>query len=152
MLTFLLYGLLAVLVIGILFVAAVYFLPRGEQLATPAPDSRTWAQLPRGRIRPEDVTAIRLPVALRGYRFAETDLLLDRLTDEIRARDEEIDRLRNGRTAVPESPAGDSGVARDVGTSTSTMPPARLAGPPTAPGRPWARPDDNPDESDPDDG
>ena len=56
-LTFLLYGLLAVLVIGILFVAAVYFLPRGEQLATPAPDSRTWAQLPRGRIRPDDVTA-----------------------------------------------------------------------------------------------
>ena len=83
MLTLLLYGLLAVLVIGILFVAAVYFLPRGEQLATPAPDSRTWAQLPRGHIRPDDVTAMRLPVALRGYRFAETDLLLDRLTDEL---------------------------------------------------------------------
>ena len=27
---------------------------------------------------------MRLPVALRGYRFAETDLLLDRLTDELR--------------------------------------------------------------------
>ena len=152
MLTFLLYGLLAVLVIGILFVAAVYFLPRGEQLATPAPDSRTWAQLPRGRIRPDDVTAIRLPVALRGYRFAETDLLLDRLTDEIRARDEEIDRLRNGRTAVPEPPVGDSSVPREVGTSTPTVPPARLAGAPTAPDRPWARPDENTDESDPNDG
>src|SRR5207344_2479498 len=91
-LTLLLYGLLAVLVIGILFVAAVYFLPRGEQLAIPAPDSHTWALLPRGHIQPDDVTALRLPVALRGYRFAETDLLLDRLTDELRARDEEIER------------------------------------------------------------
>jgi hypothetical protein len=104
----LLYGLLAVLVIGILFVAAVYFLPRGEQLVSPAPDSRTWAQLPRGDIRPDDVTAMRLPVALRGYRFAETDLLLDRLTDELRARDEEIERLRNGESAPPEPPAGDA--------------------------------------------
>ncbi len=27
---------------------------------------------------------MKLPVALRGYRFAETDLLLDRLADELR--------------------------------------------------------------------
>src|SRR4029079_10020618 len=77
-LTLLLYGLLAVLVIRILFVAAVYLLTRGAQLATPAPDSGTWAQLPRGHIRPDDVTAMRLPVALRGYRFAATDPLLER--------------------------------------------------------------------------
>jgi hypothetical protein len=107
-LTLLLYALLAALVIGILFVAAVYFLPRGEELADPVPDSRSWAQLPRGRIRPDDVTTMRLPVALRGYRFAETDLLLDRLTDELRARDEEIERLRNGRatTSAVTTPAG----------------------------------------------
>jgi len=37
---------------------------------------------------------VRLPVALRGYRFAETDLLLDRLVEELRARDEEIAGLR----------------------------------------------------------
>jgi hypothetical protein len=127
-LTFLLYGLLAALVIGILFVAAVYFLPRGEQLATPAPDSRTWARLPRGRIQPEDVAAIRLPVALRGYRFAETDLLLDRLTDELRVRDEEIDRLRNGRSASPSVPS-----ASDA-----------------APAAPTSRPSQNLDESEPD--
>ena len=149
MLTLLLYGLLAVLVIGILFVAAVYFLPRGEQLATPAPDSRTWAQLPRGHIRPDDVTAMRLPVALRGYRFAETDLLLDRLTDELRARDEEIEQLRNGRSALPEPPAGDANVALGAGADTPPVPPARPPGPSTAAERPWARSDNNADESDP---
>ena len=130
MLTLLLYGLLAVLVIGILFVAAVYFLPRGEQLATPAPDSRTWAQLPRGHIRPDDVTAMRLPVALRGYRFAETDLLLDRLTDELRARDEEIERLRNGRSVLPEPPADDANVRAGSGnghTASAPDPAARPA-------------------------
>jgi hypothetical protein len=150
-LTFLLYGLLAVLVIGILFVAAVYFLPRGEQLATPAPDSRTWAQLPRGRIQPDDVTAMRLPVALRGYRFAETDLLLDRLTDELRARDEEIERLRNGRSMSPEPPVGDSSVSRGVGSANPTVPPGRPTGSPPAADQPWARPDHHADESDPND-
>jgi hypothetical protein len=50
--------------------------------------------LPDRPLLPEDVIATRLPVALRGYRFAETDLLLDRLTLELRERDEEIERLR----------------------------------------------------------
>src|SRR4029079_19573717 len=117
-LTLLLYGLLAVLVIGILFVAAVYFLPRGEQLATPAPDSRTWAQLPRGHIRPDDVTAMRLPVALRGYRFGETRLLRDRLSDERRAWDEEIEHVRSTRSVLPEPPAGEANIARGPGTDT----------------------------------
>ncbi len=44
------------------------------------------------------MAAVRLPVALRGYRFAETDLLLDRLAEELRARDAEIDRLRELRS------------------------------------------------------
>lgn len=125
MLTLLLYALLAALVIGILFVAAVYFLPRGEELAAPMPDSRTWAQLPRGRIQPDDVTTMRLPVALRGYRFAETDLLLDRLTDELRARDEEIDRLRNGRAPAPPvamRPAEAHPVVDDAGGEVDAAP------------------------------
>ena len=33
-------------------------------------------------------------MALRGYRFAETDILLDRLAGELRRRDEEIARLQ----------------------------------------------------------
>ncbi len=48
---------------------------------------------------------MRLPVALRGYRFAETDLLLDRLVEEIRTRDEHIDRLSRELTRVSYRPA-----------------------------------------------
>jgi hypothetical protein len=86
---------------------------------------------------------------LRGYRFAETDLLLDRLTDELRARDEEIEQLRNGRSALPEPRADDAKVARGAGTATPPVPPGRPPGPSTAAERPWARPDHNTDESDP---
>jgi hypothetical protein len=149
-LTLLLYGLLAVLVIGILFVAAVYFLPRGEQLVTPTPDSRAWAQLPRGQIQPDDITAMRLPVALRGYRFAETDQLLDRLTDELRARDEEIEGLRNGRSAPAAPPAGEASTPLPgPGGAAPRVPSTGIPHGPTAAERPWARPRSDADESDP---
>jgi hypothetical protein len=46
-------------------------------------------------------------VALRGYRFAETDVLLDRLAEELRVRDELIAKLRGATPedadAVPEA-------------------------------------------------
>jgi len=99
-LTLLLYALLAIIVVAGLFALAVFVLPKGEQLAPPAPDARPWEALPDHQLRPEDVVSARLPVALRGYRFAETDLLLDRLTDELRLRDDEIARLRGARPSV----------------------------------------------------
>lgn len=100
MLTLLLYALLAIFVVAGLFALAVWVLPKGEQMAPPAPDTRPWETVPDRKLLPEDVVAARLPVALRGYRFAETDLLLDRLTDELRQRDEEIARLRGARPSV----------------------------------------------------
>ncbi|MEP7179803.1 MAG: hypothetical protein ABI775_11985, partial [Pseudonocardiales bacterium] len=68
------------------------------------------------------------PVALRGYRFAETDLLLDRLVEELLARDDEIARLR--RPATPSAPgSGESaeressdGPARTLAPAGSTPP------------------------------
>jgi hypothetical protein len=99
-LTLLLYALLAIVVVACLFALAVWVLPKGEQMAPPAPDTRPWETLPDRKIRPDDIVAARLPVALRGYRFAETDLLLDRLTDELRQRDDEIARLRGARPSV----------------------------------------------------
>ena len=105
MLTLLLYGLLAIIVIAGLFALAVFVLPKGEQIAPPAPDNRPWESLPDRKLRPEDVVSARLPVALRGYRFAETDLLLDRLTEELRLRDDEIARLRGARPSTEGLPA-----------------------------------------------
>lgn len=96
MLHLLLYALLAVVVAGVLFLLAARFLPAGEQIAPPLRDEPPW-ELPAERsLHAEDIDALRLPVALRGYRFAETDLLLDRLADELRARDREIEQLRGG--------------------------------------------------------
>jgi hypothetical protein len=99
-LTLFLYALLAIIVVAGLFALAVYVLPKGEQIAPPAPDQRPWETLPGRQLRAEDVVSARLPVALRGYRFAETDLLLDRLTEELRERDDEIARLRGARASI----------------------------------------------------
>jgi hypothetical protein len=96
-----LYGLLAIVVIAVLYVITVRFLPAGEQIAPSVRDELPWALPDDRRLRAEDVAGIRLPVALRGYRFAETDLLLDRITEELRARDEEIARLRAGGAVTP---------------------------------------------------
>ena len=94
MFALLLYVLLAIVIAGGLFAVAARFLPAGEQIAPAVRDEQPW-HLPPGRsLIAEDVDTVRLPVALRGYRFAETDLLLDRLADEIRDRDAEIARLR----------------------------------------------------------
>lgn len=94
MLTLVLYGVLAIVVIVVLFLVVANLLPAGEQIAPPLRDEPLWLLPAQRRLVPEEVEAIRLPVALRGYRFAETDLLLDRLGDELRERDAEIARLR----------------------------------------------------------
>ncbi len=105
MLTLALYGLLAVGIAAVLFVIAAYVLPAGERIAPPIRDEPLW-DLPASRsLVAEDIVAVRLPVALRGYRFAETDLLLDRLADELKARDDEIARLRASETSWTEADA-----------------------------------------------
>jgi len=92
-LTVLGYSALAVLLVGGMFLLATKLLPSGEQLAPSVRDEPIWS-LPADRpIGAYDVAVVRLPVAIRGYRFAETDQLLDRLAEELRLRDEEIARL-----------------------------------------------------------
>ncbi|MDT4983037.1 MAG: hypothetical protein QOF95_527 [Pseudonocardiales bacterium] len=105
MLTLALYGLLAVLLIGGIYLLAAWLLPTGEQIAPPVRDEPIWSLPPERALAAADVADVRLPVALRGYRFAETDLLLDRLVEELRARDEEIARLRKPATAPGPSSA-----------------------------------------------
>jgi len=114
-----LYGLLAVLLAGGLFLLASKFLPAGEQIAPPLRDEPPWALPPERALRAEDVDGVRLPVALRGYRFAETDLLLDRLAAELRARDVEIARLRGEPVDTePAPPAEESADEQGVEPET----------------------------------
>lgn len=62
--------------------------------------------LPTGRVGVGDLERVRFSPALRGYRMDEVDDLLDRLTEELELRDEEIDELRRalGRTVRHEAP------------------------------------------------
>ena len=113
MLTLALYGLLAIVLAVALFLLAAFVLPSGEQIAPALRDEPEW-DLPADRTLDSDaVAAVRLPVALRGYRFAETDRLLDRLALELDKRDAEIARLRGGAAEEHERwqpPASENGV------------------------------------------
>jgi DivIVA domain-containing protein len=100
----LLYGLLAIIVAAALFLLASRFLPAGEQIAPALRDEPPW-ELPVERaLTGDDVDGVRLPVALRGYRFAEVDILLERLALELRRRDTEIATLRGDAPAAVDEP------------------------------------------------
>jgi len=64
--------------------------------------------LPAGPLQAEDLAAARFALAFRGYRMADVDAVLARLGDNLRARDEEIDRLRgmSGYAAAVSPAAG----------------------------------------------
>lgn len=82
--------LLAVLgVLAVLFAAAAVATRDGGQLAEAPPDAPDLV-LPEGPLGPDDVAALRFPLALRGYRMAEVDLALDRLAAELAERDRRI--------------------------------------------------------------
>jgi hypothetical protein len=87
------YLLIALIVAGALFYAVIALLPDGLSLS-PQRDERPF-ELPQDRrmVR-DDLNRVRIPVSFRGYRFAETDDLIDRLAAEIVVRDEEIAQLR----------------------------------------------------------
>ena len=97
------YLLLALVVAALLFYGVVALLPGGLSL-TPERDNRPFELPADRRMVRADLERVRIPVGVRGYRFAETDDLIDRLAAEIVVRDEEIARLRSsegGGTARP---------------------------------------------------
>jgi hypothetical protein len=108
-LTLLLWAALAVLVAVVLFVVIARVLPAGEQIAPAVRDEPPWELPAERRLSGDDIDVLRLPVAVRGYRFAETDLLLDRVAQELRVRDAEIARLREELEARPVEVSAESG-------------------------------------------
>lgn len=87
------YLLLALVVAALLFYGVVALLPNGLSL-TPQRDNPPFELPADRRMVREDLERVRIPIGLRGYRFAETDDLIDRLAAEIVVRDEELARLR----------------------------------------------------------
>jgi len=93
------YLLLTLVIAAVIFYAVVALLPSGLTVR-PERDNRPFELPSDRRMQADDLERVRIPVSLRGYRFAETDDLIDRLAAEIVVRDEEIARLRK---AVPAS-------------------------------------------------
>ena len=82
------------LVGGLLFLGASLLLGRGET-QPPAEPERSPVQLPESRaVVADDVRALRISVAVRGYRMTEVDWLLDQLASVLDDRDAEIAALR----------------------------------------------------------
>jgi DivIVA domain-containing protein len=92
--------LLAVVAVAVLAGVAVAASGRGA-MTEPVPDSPSRG-LPDGPLGPEDLDAVRFPMALRGYRMAEVDAVLDRLRDELA-------RMRTDSRPGSEDPAGRTG-------------------------------------------
>ena len=85
---------------GLLFLGASLLLGRGET-QPPADLDRSPVELPDDRpVVGDDVRALRISVALRGYRMTEVDWIVDQLAQVLDERDAEIARLRAG-TAPP---------------------------------------------------
>jgi DivIVA domain-containing protein len=86
---------------GLLFLGASFLLGRGET-QPPMELDRSPVELPDDRpVTADDVRALRISVAVRGYRMTEVDWLLDQFALTLEQRDAEIARL----SAVAHPPA-----------------------------------------------
>jgi hypothetical protein len=127
------YALIALVVAGVLCYAVIAFLPDGLSVRAEA-DKRPF-ELPADRqMAREDLERVRIPIALRGYRFAETDDLLDRLAAELAVRDEEIVRLRSAMAPGEGMAPAETMAPAEAMAPGETMAPAEAM----APGEPQA--------------
>lgn len=76
----------------VVFAVAAAAVGRGDGLEEPFPDMER-PYLPDGRIEPVDVDDVHFAVAFRGYRMDQVDSVLDRLSEELIRRDQQIARL-----------------------------------------------------------
>jgi DivIVA domain-containing protein len=84
---------------GLLFLGASLLLGRGET-QPPAELDRSPVELPDDRpVVGDDVRALRISPAFRGYRMTEVDWLLDQLARTLDERDATIAALRAGTAA-----------------------------------------------------
>ena len=106
---------------GLLFLGGSVLLGRGET-QPPAELDRSPVELPDDRpVLGDDVRALRMSVAFRGYRMTEVDWLLEQLAQALEERDAEVAALRarleeTGRTApgADDAPAGGNGARTDA--------------------------------------
>jgi DivIVA domain-containing protein len=89
---------------GLLFLVGSVLLGRGET-QPPAELDRSPMELPDDRpVTGDDVRALRISPAVRGYRMTEVDWLLDQFAQTLDERDEEIAALRARLAGARPSP------------------------------------------------
>ena len=105
MLGFLVFVLGVLVVAALLFLGASLLMGRGET-QPPAELDRSPVELPDDRpVTGDDVRALRVSVAFRGYRMTEVDWLLDQFAQALDERDAEIAALRaRAHPAAAEEP------------------------------------------------
>ena len=107
---------------GLLFLLASMLLGRGET-QPPAELDRSPVELPDDRVLGDDVRALRLSVAFRGYRMTEVDWLLDQFAQVLDGRDAEIAALRAQLHPDDEDAAKESASTPDLGEPEDEEPP-----------------------------
>ena len=96
-----------VVAVVVVFAVAATAVGRGGGLDAADPDLVVpW--LPDHDITPDDVAAVRFAVAFRGYRMEQVDDVLERLGQELTARDQRIAALEGSRPEPPPD-SGSSG-------------------------------------------
>ena len=86
---------------GLLFLGASLLLGRGET-QPPAEADRSPVELPDDRpVLGDDLRALRISVALRGYRMTEVDWLIEQFATVLDERDAELEALRAQLAAGP---------------------------------------------------
>ncbi|NHC13186.1 DivIVA domain-containing protein [Motilibacter sp. E257] len=105
--------LFLLLALGVLAAIALVAAGRGDGLSEAEPDVAPVA-LPSGALTPVDLAEVRFPSALRGYRMADVDAVLDRVAGELAERDARIALLESAAGARPLA-VGDDGSMLDDG-------------------------------------
>jgi hypothetical protein len=123
-LTFLAFVIGVLIVGGLLFLGASVLLGRGET-QPPAELDRSPVELPDDRaVDSDDIRALRISVAFRGYRMTEIDWLLDQFAATLDERDAQIAALRArlGEPSAALPPAEEP--AREAPGDAKAAPPA----------------------------
>ena len=109
MLSFVAFVVGVLVVGGLLFLGASMLMGRGET-QPPAELDRSPVELPDDRpVTPDDVRALRISTAFRGYRMTEVDWLIDQFAQVLDERDAEIAQLRADRPGRHGAHAADAG-------------------------------------------
>ena len=115
MLGFVVFVIGVLVVGGLLFLGASVLLGRGET-QPPAELDRSPVELPDDRaVLGDDVRALRMSVALRGYRMTEVDWLLDQFAQILDERDAEIAALQARLHPPADDESNDSASTPDLG-------------------------------------